>query len=157
MTWRQVDGWPYEVSDIGEVRRSTTKRIRKLDPNQNGHLGVLLSRNKEKRKFCVHALVLEAFVGPKPPGMETRHLDGNPANNHVDNLVWGTHTQNMHDKWRHGTMPTGEKHANALFTNEQYRAIIDSTDSHQAVASQYGVSKSTIADIRRRNRLRNYQ
>ena len=51
--------------------------------------------------YSVHRLVLEAFVGPMPEAMETRHLDGNPANNCLDNLRYGTRAENEADKRLH--------------------------------------------------------
>lgn len=56
-----------------------------------------------RRTCLIHHLVLEAFVGPRPQGCECRHLDGNPTNNILTNLVWGTHVENMRDRARHGT------------------------------------------------------
>ena len=46
----------------------------------------------------VHRLVLEAFVGPCPEGMECRHLEGDTANNALSNLAWGTPQENAADK-----------------------------------------------------------
>ncbi|MGH3845534.1 MAG: HNH endonuclease [Pseudonocardiaceae bacterium] len=51
----------------------------------------------------VHHLVLTAFVEPRPPGKEGRHLDRNPGNNHLSNLRWSTHSENQLDQIRHGT------------------------------------------------------
>jgi len=45
----------------------------------------------------VHRLVLEAFVGPCPDGMEACHLDSDKTNNRVSNLRWDTHLENMRD------------------------------------------------------------
>ena len=53
----------------------------------------------------VHRLVLLAFRGAPPPGMECRHLDGDPGNNQLSNLVWGTRKQNAADTIRHGRNP----------------------------------------------------
>jgi hypothetical protein len=33
--------------------------------------------------------------------MVARHLDGNPDNNHIDNLCWGTQQENIEDQFRH--------------------------------------------------------
>lgn len=49
----------------------------------------------------VHHLVLETFVGPRPDGMETRHLNGNHSDNRVENLAWGTKSENGADKVAH--------------------------------------------------------
>lgn len=51
----------------------------------------------------MHELVLTAHVGPCPPGMECRHLDGDEKNNALSNLVWGTPPEQALDRVRHGT------------------------------------------------------
>jgi hypothetical protein len=53
----------------------------------------------------VHSLVAEAFIGPRPIGLEVRHLDGDSTNNAVDNLRYGTHAENMQDRVKHGRDP----------------------------------------------------
>lgn len=59
----------------------------------------------------VHTLVLEAFVGPRPTGGVARHLDDNGENNAVENLCWGTVSENNYDLVANG------KHANANKTH----------------------------------------
>src|SRR5262245_48467708 len=72
----------------------------------------------KSRSRLVHRLVMEHFVGPCPPGMECRHLDGNPANNRLENLAWGTPAENHADAMRHGTAfclrPEGREHSAGL-------------------------------------------
>ena len=55
--------------------------------------------------WLVHVLVLSTFVGPRPDGMEVRHLDGNSLNNSLENLAWGTHKENTQDAFVHGSFP----------------------------------------------------
>lgn len=115
--WRSIPGWSgfYEVSNLGRVR--SVDRIvssghpgvrmrlqgRVLTPGkgQRGHLDVYLWRGGKRVKAWVHRLVLLAFVGPCPPGLESRHLDGNPANNSLSNLCWGTRSRNNLDRAIH--------------------------------------------------------
>lgn len=52
--------------------------------------------------LLVSQLVLKAFVGPRPRGMEGCHNDGNASNNYLSNLRWDTHHENMRDVERHG-------------------------------------------------------
>lgn len=58
---------------------------------------------REKSVQHMHRLILEASVGPCPPGMLTRHLNGDPLDNRSANLAWGTHAENHADSVRHGT------------------------------------------------------
>lgn len=63
--------------------------------------------DKKRRNHMVHKLILEAFVGPRPEGMECRHLNGNGSDNRIANLRWGTPAENTLDKFRHGTVSRG--------------------------------------------------
>lgn len=104
--WRDVPGYEglYRVSSQGQVYSAHRggRRLR-LSPRSKGYRAVVLSRGGVTRTRLVHQLVLEAFIGPRPEGFVTRHLDGNPANNALDNLRWGTYSENVHDSIEHGT------------------------------------------------------
>lgn len=93
----------------------------RLRPGRTAYYVVDLRENSGKGKVAtryVHRLVLEAFIGPCPKGMECRHLDGNATNNRLTNLQWGTRAENDADMMRHGTRPRGEKHKNTKYTDE---------------------------------------
>lgn len=112
--WRPVVGHHgYEVSDLGRVRsvdrvvihetgRRQPRRGRALAlvEQGSGHLKVGLGRRHYDQ---VHRLVMAAFVGPCPDGMEVRHLNGDPADNRLENLAYGTRAENIADAVRHGT------------------------------------------------------
>jgi hypothetical protein len=110
--WKPVVGFEqwYEVSDMGRVRSSRRGGLRILRPglSTGGHLSVALGRGNTR---MVHALVLAAFVGPRPPGADSRHLDGNYINNRLDNLSWGTRSENIRDAIRHGTWESEKRAA----------------------------------------------
>lgn len=106
----------YEVSDRGTVRsvrriimrsngarQTIRERVRKTYQKKSGHLSTSLSKDGEIKAWDIHALVMRAFVSLPPEGMEVRHLDGNPRNNHLSNLRYGSRSENMQDMLRHGT------------------------------------------------------
>ena len=112
--WSPVPGYEgyYEASDQGRVRsverRAANGRlwpsvVLKPVTHPNGHLQVHLSRNNSRRTRWVHRLVLAAVVGPAPDGVVARHRNGDPGDNRVANLEWGTHSENLHDQVRHGS------------------------------------------------------
>lgn len=124
--WRPVVGFEgaYEVSDHGRVRSvdrwvtytnrwggtsTTFHHGQILRPGvhvRSGHLHV----NLHRKSRYVHQLVLEAFVGPRPDGMRhTRHMNGIPADNRVENLAWGTFSENYLDSVAHGTHTNAAK------------------------------------------------
>lgn len=122
--WRKIKGNPgYEVSDFGRVRSFWTKgryavigtvpTIRKTKPTRDGHLQVSFKVRRQRTYAYVHRLVLEAFVGPCPDGMEACHADDDPANNNLANLSWGTRYKNMEDRERNGRVLKGERVGNS--------------------------------------------
>jgi hypothetical protein len=89
--WASIPGLvEYEVSDLGRVRStrmsgrggSANPEPRAMRPSvQHGRLRIELWRGRKPIKFFVHRLVLAAFVGPCPPGMEACHFpDRDPMN-----------------------------------------------------------------------------
>ena len=111
--WRPIPGYEsrYEVSSLGRVRSWLTyrgkpgPRILKpvIKPN-GGHLNYALTSADGALRFHTgHRLVLSAFVGPLPAGLETRHLDGDPTNNALSNLRYGTKSENCRDRVDHGS------------------------------------------------------
>jgi hypothetical protein len=101
----------YRVGDDGSIwsrgKMPEDPWIRmRLQLSTQGRLQVAIRRKTRQ----VHRLVLEAFVGPCPPGMEACHdPDRNPHNNRLSNLRWDTRIANRSDARKHGTLPVGEK------------------------------------------------
>lgn len=92
----------YYITESGNVWSNKTNKFLKTQKLNHGHLVVALGNHN--KKYLIHRLVLETFVGPCPDGLECRHLNGIPNDNRLENLVWGTHRENMkdnviHNKW----------------------------------------------------------
>lgn len=116
---RPVPAHPgYYVTNAGQVwsthywRKGGGVRGRWLTP-QVGARGYLTLRLKvedgRQRTRPVHALVAEAFLGPRPDGLQVRHLNGDRTDARVSNLAYGTQSENMLDAVRHGTHPQARK------------------------------------------------
>lgn len=94
--WKQIKGYEglYEVSDTGKVRRDG--RLIKGYPNNRGrgYWCIDLCKEGKRKRFTAHKLVAQAFL-PKVPGKnQVNHIDGNPKNNHINNLEWVTNQEN---------------------------------------------------------------
>lgn len=143
----------YLISRSGIVVscKGRKKRLLQQYIPQCGYVEVQLRRNGERVHALVHTLVLETWQGPRPPGHECRHLDGNPLNLDASNLAWGTKKQNAADKLRHGTMAIGERNGQARLREAdvvQIRQRLASGDGCVQIARDYGRHHSTIASIR---------
>lgn len=111
--WRQIPGWDYyEVSDQGRIRAARSKRLRKLDKDRHGYPVIKLCAGRGmRRKIAVHQLVLAAFVGPRPPSCEVRHLNDIRDDNRLSNLAFGTRSENMYDAVRNGSHNRASRNA----------------------------------------------
>lgn len=108
MMWLPVAEDPrYYVSDEGDVE-SRVRRPRVLSPVASGSGNELRLKVKIGTRWKkVHLLVLETFVGPRPEGLVSRHLNGEGTDNRRANLCWGTPHENAMDTVRHGRNPSG--------------------------------------------------
>ena len=109
--WRDIEGYEglYQVSNYGRVKslgrvvawKNTTRTIKEKILRQqcsNNRLYVRLCDN-EQNWFEVHRLVATAFI-PNPRGYDVvHHIDHNPRNNRVENLIWmdGSEHHAMHN------------------------------------------------------------
>lgn len=115
--WKPVPGYEghYEVSSEGRVRslrrelysdrwagyRTIGERIMKPTPGGTiGYLSVDLRLNRQRKTHTVHTLVAAAFLGPRPEGMDVMHADDDPQNNRLENLSYGTRSENNRQMWR---------------------------------------------------------
>lgn len=175
--WKPVVGyeWGYEVSNRGNVRsidRIITQKTRWGGWSDRHMTGVMLAQHISKDPMCygrksvavapkglgkkfqktrlVHQLVLEAFVGPRPQGMECRHKSGDAGDNNLENLEYGTPLENSGDKYRHGTVLVGDRATNRKISAEQVAEIRMMSRSQKGadIAKQYGISQAQVSRIR---------
>lgn len=152
-------GYPnYRVGDDGSVCSRYTKSPgtfgpwRKVSPCGSGSRMLLNLINELGQKtFPVHRLVLFAFVGPCPEGMEACHNDGDYSNNTLVNLRWDTHQGNERDKCRHGTSNHGERNGSAKLTEGDVRSLREKyasgAYSMSKLAKEYGITLGTVHPI----------
>lgn len=162
--WVQVPGYEnlYEVSDLGSVRSMPRKAmanygeriyggkllapvIRKAD----GYLVVSMYRFGVRSQRTIHTLVIEAFVGPAPDGMECCHNNGRKSDCRLENLRWGTKQENSKDKALHGTALKGSKNPSAKLCERDVIEILQSSGTCAEIAAKYSVSDVLIGNIRR--------
>lgn len=153
----EIPGYPrYYASEDGHIwsmRQTKWKRLRPAVTRRD-HIvvGLCSGKKNSKRQFYVHRLILLAFAGPCPPGMECRHLDDDPFNNRLENLRWGTRLENAADKNRNGRQTRGEDVKCSKLKEEDVREIrreIASGKSVYRIAKEHGVNDSSIHRIRR--------
>lgn len=163
--WRETTGYPgFEVSSLGRVRswrpgRGPVKSrhlLRRADPiilkpyiHPNGYpyVGLSDATNRQKQRK-VHHLVLEAFVGPRPDGMDGCHNNGVRVDARLENLRWDTRANNIADMRRHGTVCCGTKRRNAKLTESRIKEAAEryvAGESMSSIAREFGIGSGNLS------------
>lgn len=94
----------YQINKNGEVKSlarvkgsvSAKERFLKQETNNAGYKRVTLCKDNKTKRYFVHRLVYETFIGEIPTGLTIHHVDENKLNNGVTNLLVCTLRQNNH-------------------------------------------------------------
>jgi hypothetical protein len=125
----------YMVSNKGRVWSEKSQQFLKVKPMDNyGHLGVCLYEGGRCFYEYIHRLVAKAFIPNPNKHPIVRHIEDDPSQNSVEELLWGTQKDNMHDAIRNGR--------NYELTNED-RAIGMAKCSRPVIAIHSETGKET--------------
>lgn len=150
-TWKPIPGFPgYDVSDHGRIRsyrrrygvgnwitEQDPQRILRQGTKSRGYKFVQLMNGSGVEVKQVHSLVMLAFVGPCPDGLEICHNDNDPSNNSLSNLRYDTHIGNMRDR-------------RDILSSQDVLEIRELMASHadlNAIAAAYNVCRETIRNV----------
>jgi hypothetical protein len=161
--WKEIPGFPfYEVSNLGRFRswreryagkwsgpdrRDTKPHILRQSSRHLGRLYVCLQKDGKTHQLIAHRIVLLAFVGPCPEGLESCHNDGDHTNNRIDNLRWDTKESNWDDRRTHGVANIGANHGRTRLSDEdveQIRILYHKGYRAHDIAKRYSIDKKTI-------------
>ena len=117
----------YYVSSHGRVYSKRRKIFLKSCNNQTYRM-ILVSINKQRKAYKIHRLVAEAFI-PKVSSDRhyVNHIDGDKTNNHVSNLEWVTHEENMEHAFTKGLHSNPKRPILCVELNKVYESIMDAS------------------------------
>lgn len=166
--WKWIPGFPgYQINVLGTVRSFKVKsgrrnsviskepqRIIASSKSKNpGYKIITLYLDGKPYTFSLSHLVLITFVGPRGDGQVARHLDGNPGNNSLDNIRWGTPkdvqadvVMRNNDHKTKGTFK-GERHGGSKLSSNQVKEIrrrFVGGHKQTDLANAFGVTKGNI-------------
>jgi len=133
---------------------------RKYSFTREGYKRITLTQDGNALRL--HREVLKAFDRPPKEGEICRHLDGNPGNNHISNLKWGTTKENAQDCLKHRRnkfqILVGENSPTAKFSDieiEDIRTRRKEGATYKEIMEVYDISKSHVSYIiNRKTRVR---
>ena len=125
-TWRALDGWgaPYDVSDLGRVRKPAVAVERRRGGTQHYAAQLLLPylrngtpvvqlavRPGRHRAVRVARLVASLFLPPPPPGAVPAFLNGDRRDVRAANLAWSPATRSCIAEESHAESAESKPHA----------------------------------------------
>lgn len=151
--WKDIDGRDgYQISTYGKARSFKNNRhglcdtphILKPDVNSNGYLRVYLGCDYHP---LVDRLVAKAFI-PNPHNYPiVRHKDDDRLNNHVDNLEWGTQSDNIRDAIERGRFVSNIAFAKeAALIKQRKHVIARSVD--ESFEKEYSSMSDAARDLK---------
>lgn len=152
--YRDIKGFPgYRVGNDGSAwrkHRLEWKRMKGRIVSGYRYINLSSAGNKQV-SISIHRLVLSAFIGQCPDGMQCCHNNGIKTDNRVANLRWDTPKANQADRSAHGTACSGERHPRAKLTAADVEAIRTAFSKRTAraasLAAKFGVSQACIYKI----------
>ena len=143
--WLSLPDFPgYEISDLGNIRGRSGQILR-------------LQYGGWKRKYqfvnlcgqrkAVSRLVLITFRGIDPDRPEARHLNGVHDDNRLDNLAWGTHSENIRDQRNHGTWWRTGRQKLLPEDVDEIRELAASGMTQVAIAKLKGIRQPQVSRI----------
>lgn len=148
----------YAVSNLGNVKsfRKPHRRCEKiLKPvdiggKVSGYSVVDLGDGKKIVRHLLHRLVAVTFLDNPENKTQVNHKNGIKKDNRLENLEWNTRSENQLHSIATGLRSTvGIKNSQCKLSNEDVLKIFNDKRTYSITSKEYGVSISTISDIKR--------
>lgn len=159
--WKDITNYEglYQISNLGRVRgldrtvktrngRTQFKKgmVLKNKMGTTGYPYVILYKENKPESLRVHALVAQEFIGERPKGYDTCHIDGDRLNNSLSNLRYDTRSENFIDHYR-----TGKKNPNGKLEIKEVleiRKLCKQGElSQRKIGELFDISESQIRNI----------
>lgn len=158
--WKDVVGYEnyFQVSNTGKIFSKRTNKQLKTFVHINGYI-VFASKigGRKGKAIClkVHVLVARAFIENPENKKTVNHKDGVKTNNHVNNLEWATHSEQMLHAFSTGLKKNKTSVHNSCSSLSKEDVIFIKTHhipyheiySARNLGKRFGVSHKTISRV----------
>lgn len=142
----------YGCANMGRIYSIRYNRFLKGCCVRQGYLQIHFHIHKNRKIKYIHCLVAQIFI-EKPDLInkyEVNHKNGIKSDNRIDNLETVTPSENVQHSFDTGLNigHKGIKHPNSKLTEENIINIRKDNRTHKEISKDYGVSRSTITNIK---------
>lgn len=133
----------------GPTGRKLAPRILKPLRHTGGYTKHTLWVNGVGSQHLTHKLVLWAFVGVRPAGLEACHLNGVKPDNRLCNLKWGSRSENQAHRELHGTGRLGKRFTQNRLAPEMVERVrsLSALLNNTEIARALQVPRTTVNDL----------
>ncbi len=107
--WKDIEEFKgyYQVSNLGRVKsierkffngkgmQTQPEKIKDIQTQPNGYRYANLHKDGKNHTRRIHRLVAQAFIPNTESKPDVNHIDGDKANNVINNLEWATKKENI--------------------------------------------------------------
>ena len=160
---KQIENSNYYVTENGDIINSKTQKTLKPITISGYYYVSILSKKKS-----IHSLVANAYLIKPDTKYEINHKDGNKLNNHVFNLEWVSHKENINHAYKNNLVNISERYKTALNARTKFKEktgrhtsskltkehvleikeLLKQGMKQKDIAKMFNVSKMTITDIK---------
>lgn len=126
-------------------KRTYRGKERAIETTPQGYKFVMLNKDGTQSMMLVHRAVALAFIRKEDESLVVNHKDGDKSNNTVENLEWVTQGENVRHSRRIGLS------AQRVLSENEVRAIRESSNTQEELATEYGIDQGAISKIKNRH------
>lgn len=147
--WKDIPGYEgiYIINEYGIIINTQTGHKKTWRISRQGYPCTDLYKNTERKTVFIHRLVAMAFI-PNPNNYPVvMHKDNNKLNPYVNNLKWGTYSENTIQAYKEGTVKTPSGPGiYEIFDNDYCYRVRGYSGAIDAI--EYGIN-STVTNLLR--------
>lgn len=156
--WKAIDGYQYEVSDMGRVRKMNSNKCLKGSITRDGYRVMTLTNEMGQRRFQLHRLVAEAFIPNPEKKPQVDHINCQKLDNSVHNLRWCTPKENANnpitlERVRKARLKRAMEDTNIVYVYNDNLQLVTAYTSTNAVKkdglSQGNVVRCCMGELKR--------
>lgn len=140
--------WPLDprflIGSDGSITGPSGQPLALFVAKRTGYLRFTRYAAGRWSQHFVHVAVCETFHGPRPPGHDAAHGNGDQLDCSAENVTWKTPAENEADKIVHGTRAQCETHGMHKLTADQVREIRASREPARVFAVRFDVSVTAV-------------
>lgn len=133
----------YEINEYGQIKNNHKKMLNPSTYRLYNIVNIIDKISKKRYNIRIHQLVASVFLENPNNYTIVHHKDDNRGNNHISNLEWTSHTQNI-------TYSQGKRLGQYSLNDELIKEYESVNDAFRELKKQYGANIRCVCEGKRK-------